>query len=222
MQRGADMDTSTGSSTPRFVLVVGLEEGPEAERVLNAACSFARSIAGAELHLVHAVDPDSTAALAGAEVQDVALVRDRALSSGRAYLDEKAKSAQRKGGVTVIGHLRTADAARAIVQTAASTDADLVVVGTHDRKGVSRWVLGSVAERVMRDAACPVLVVRPKHHAVARAPEIEAPCVDCLRVQRVTSGKQIWCARHSAHHPTPHLHYEVPQGFGEGSSLIRP
>jgi nucleotide-binding universal stress UspA family protein len=40
--------------------------------------------------------------------------------------------------------------------------ADLLVVGTHGRKGVSHLLLGSVAERLVRTAHCPVLVVRPE------------------------------------------------------------
>jgi nucleotide-binding universal stress UspA family protein len=52
------------------------------------------------------------------------------------------------------------DPAPAIVKAAASLSADLIVIGTHGRKGFSRVFLGSVAEIVLRDAPCPVLVVR--------------------------------------------------------------
>ena len=47
-----------------------------------------------------------------------------------------------------------------IVDVARSAEADLVVVGTHGRTGVAHAVLGSVAERVVRTAPCPVLTVR--------------------------------------------------------------
>jgi nucleotide-binding universal stress UspA family protein len=39
-------------------------------------------------------------------------------------------------------------------------DVGLIVVGSHGRQGISRWVVGSVAERIVRHADCPVLVVR--------------------------------------------------------------
>jgi nucleotide-binding universal stress UspA family protein len=200
---------------PRFVLVVGIDASPDADRILDAACAFARGIAGSELHLVHAVEPYET------EGFPVAEAYDRAVARGRSYLDEKARGAQARSGVTVIGHLRMSLATPAILQTATSTDADLVMVGTHDRKGISHWAFGSVAESVTRQAACPVLVLRPKHHATARTPEIEPPCDGCLRVQRESHGAKLWCARHAEHHPIAHLHYEMPQGFGEGSSIIR-
>jgi nucleotide-binding universal stress UspA family protein len=209
------MNSQDATSRSRFVLVVGVDASPDADRVLDAACTFARGIAGSELHLVHALEPYETESFSASEA------REGALAHGRAYLDEKARYAQARSGVAVVGHLRVALPIPAILQAAASTDADLVMVGTHDRTGLSRWVLGSVAESVVRDAACPVLVVRPKHHATARAPEIEPPCPDCVRVQAESKGATLWCARHAEHHPLAHLHYAMPQGFGAGSSLIQ-
>jgi nucleotide-binding universal stress UspA family protein len=57
--------------------------------------------------------------------------------------------------------------AQAITQVAADKDADLIVVGTHGRKGLTRMLMGSTAESLLRRSPCPVLVV--KHKAVARA-----------------------------------------------------
>lgn len=56
--------------------------------------------------------------------------------------------------------LRTGDPRDLIVQTAADVHADLIVMGTHGRRGVSRALLGSVAEGVLRHAHCPVLTIR--------------------------------------------------------------
>lgn len=54
--------------------------------------------------------------------------------------------------------------ANAIVEYARSIHADVIVVGTHGRDGVSRMLMGSVAEHVVRHAPCPVLVVRRNEH----------------------------------------------------------
>jgi nucleotide-binding universal stress UspA family protein len=56
--------------------------------------------------------------------------------------------------------LRTGDPRDLIVQTAVEVGADLIVMGTHGRRGVSRALLGSVAEGVLRHAPCPVLTIR--------------------------------------------------------------
>ena len=53
----------------------------------------------------------------------------------------------------------TAAAAPGIVDTARKLSADLIVIGTHGRTGLSRLMIGSVAERVVRTAPCPVLTV---------------------------------------------------------------
>ena len=52
-----------------------------------------------------------------------------------------------------------------LTQVASDKNADLVVVGTHGRTGLSRILLGSVAEATVRKAACPVLVIRPKNYS---------------------------------------------------------
>jgi nucleotide-binding universal stress UspA family protein len=63
-----------------------------------------------------------------------------------------------------------------ICALAASIDADLVVLGTHGREGLERWVLGSVAEEVVRRASCGVLVVRPRDFLDGQPlPAIEPP-----------------------------------------------
>ena len=56
------------------------------------------------------------------------------------------------------------DRGGAIIEYAKEVHADVIVVGTHGRSGMSRLLMGSVAERVVRGAPCPVLVVRPREH----------------------------------------------------------
>jgi nucleotide-binding universal stress UspA family protein len=67
----------------------------------------------------------------------------------------------RKAGVKASVLLREGDAvADQIVRTARSTKSDLIVMGTHGRRGLQKFFLGSVAERVVRTASCPVVTVR--------------------------------------------------------------
>jgi len=62
--------------------------------------------------------------------------------------------------VTLEYRLLEGDAATVIAETAQETDADLIVMGTQGRTGLTRLVMGSVAEEVLRRAPCPVLTVR--------------------------------------------------------------
>jgi len=55
---------------------------------------------------------------------------------------------------------RVGDAAKSILETAEEVGAELIVMATHGRTGISHFFLGSVAERVVREALCPVLTIR--------------------------------------------------------------
>jgi nucleotide-binding universal stress UspA family protein len=60
----------------------------------------------------------------------------------------------------VTEHVVLGDPASTIIDRALARSADLIVMGTHGRRGPSRFLMGSVAERVVRHAQCPVLTVR--------------------------------------------------------------
>jgi nucleotide-binding universal stress UspA family protein len=78
----------------------------------------------------------------------------------------------REAGAQVRFSQSAGDAAAEILSAAAAWPADLIVMGTHGRGGLERWILGSVAQAVLRNARCPVLTVgsarRDEHAAVAR------------------------------------------------------
>ena len=98
-----------------------------------------------------------------------------------------------------------------IVWLAAHLDADVIVLATHGRRGIKRLLMGSVAEKVVRLAGCPVIVVREKSHEPgARVPEIEPLCPECATKRVETGGAELWCARHSEHHVRAHVrHYDA-------------
>jgi hypothetical protein len=119
----------------------------------------------------------------------------------------------------VTGHIRIGGAARGIVELARELSADLVVVGSGQRRGMARALLGSVAEKVSREAPCPVLVVREK--AIPAWEQIEPPCPDCVQARGMSHGEKLWCARHSERRPRAHVHYETPSNYGMGSLTFR-
>lgn len=104
--------------------------------------------------------------------------------SGRDILDLKKKCFDDAGVMVnrVADRLRSAgfstststpddDARHAIVQAATEWPADLVVLGSHGRRGVDRFLLGSVAESVVRHVPCSVEIVRERH-AQGRGPRL--------------------------------------------------
>jgi len=120
---------------PAIESVLLATDGSEgAERAADHAVAVARAT-GARLHALTVGDDDGPAASAA----------DRA----------------REAGVDATAAARAGRPHETIEEYAAAHDADLVVVGTHGRTGVERVLLGSVAERVLRTATRPVLVVGP-------------------------------------------------------------
>jgi len=114
---------------------------------------------GAELHLVHVrviLDDPLMAEEKRLEVEKLVASTDAAT---RKTLDNELPS---KPGVTVQTHLvRSISAAEAIVETASDLGCELIVMGTHGRRGFRHLLVGSVAERVVRSVDIPVLTVRP-------------------------------------------------------------
>jgi nucleotide-binding universal stress UspA family protein len=83
--------------------------------------------------------------------------RDCVLSSMRAFAEPQHGA----GGVPLEFDVSEGNAATEILANAAATPTDLIVMGTHGRSGFERLLLGSVTEKVLRRAACPVLSVPP-------------------------------------------------------------
>ena len=107
----------------------------------------------------------------------------------------------------VLGHVRVAEPGREIAQLAADLEADLIVVGTHDRRGIERLLLSSVAQVVSRLAPCPVLIVRPKAIPVP-VPAIEPPCPRCVDARFASGGAELWCEQHRERHGQRHTYHQ--------------
>ena len=75
---------------------------------------------------------------------------------------QSARLQLQKAGFRTSFLIRQGPIAETILQVAAEIGADVIVMSTHGRSGVKRWLLGSIAERVVRHSDIPVLLVRPK------------------------------------------------------------
>lgn len=81
------------------------------------------------------------------------------------YVQQLAGRIEALSGLDVLYALRTGSPAEAILDYIHSHNIDLVVMATHGRTGLGRWVYGSVTEKVLRHASCNLLVVRPYNDA---------------------------------------------------------
>jgi len=90
----------------------------------------------------------------------------------RRFCSETARafSAAITAGTPVDVMVHVGEPARDILESAASLRADVIVMGTHGLSGFEHLLLGSVAEKVLRKAACPVLTVPPRAHATSSLP----------------------------------------------------
>jgi nucleotide-binding universal stress UspA family protein len=84
---------------------------------------------------------------------------ERSHKDALGYL-EQVRQTQAPPGLPLRSRVLEGDVAEAIVDTAAAEAVNLIVMSSHGYSGVTRWMLGSVAEKVLNSAACPVLVIR--------------------------------------------------------------
>jgi nucleotide-binding universal stress UspA family protein len=80
----------------------------------------------------------------------------------------------KQAGVEASSEVRFGNPAEEIIQYAHDIKADLIAMCTHGRSGFARWAYGSVADRVLHTAACPVLLVRANNTNVSREPRDRA------------------------------------------------
>jgi nucleotide-binding universal stress UspA family protein len=137
------------------VILVPVDFSANAEQALDYACELAAKL-GATVHMVHAIVTLPSAL-------QVALTEDIVQNLVNAHIEALEKlAATRQGASFGKATVEVGDPRDTIVAAVKKTDADLIVMGTHGRRGLSRVVMGSVAEDVIRHAPCPVLTVREK------------------------------------------------------------
>lgn len=143
-------------------ILVAVDGSSASGKGLREAIRLARA-ESAQLFIVHVVDEfQAFAALDGLAAAPAADLLPALREGGKRIL-ARAKASADKQGVrarTVLREVLGGPAAQPIVREAKKAGADLIVLGTHGRRGVRRLVLGSDAEQVVRTASVPVLLVR--------------------------------------------------------------
>jgi nucleotide-binding universal stress UspA family protein len=140
-------------------IVVPVDFSTHADRAIDYAMAMGTHF-GACVELFHVVEDPFGSGGWGSEVyvSDLDGLRERAVEEARNRLDAR-RTAIRAGDVPLVATVRMGHVAQTIVDYAKEVAADLIVMGTHGRTGVAHFIIGSVAERVVRVAPCPVLTV---------------------------------------------------------------
>ena len=150
---GSSRDVAPGTAR-KLLLATDLSEASE------SATDEAFELAGrleAQLLVVSVIDPGSLLMPGGRFRARVDQVREKREQQAQALVERG-----RELGIEVSFLVWTGDPGDMIVSAAEAEKVDMVLVGSHGRGPVGRLFLGSVSEHVVRNAPCPVLVVRPR------------------------------------------------------------
>ena len=198
-----------------YTLLVGVDFSESADRALQEAFAQASQRTNAEVHVLSALPVASDEARYAVSVYtalDEAPLLDTAIQRLRAHVElqlEKFRLAYPAAqlGFRIVSHAHVATAAHSIVQLASDIGADLIVIGTHNPKGIERLLLGSVAESTVRNARCPILVIPPPPKSEPEV-TITPACPECVQARFASAGKEFWCAQHSQRHGRRHTYHQ--------------
>lgn len=148
-------------------ILVPVDGGPTSERGLEEAIKLAR-LTGARLRLIHVLEQFLYAAGMDGFVVTADLIADVALAGEKLLTDLRRRV--EAAGVPVDSGLLESQSGRVcdpVIAEAKKWGADLIVIGTHGRRGADRFFMGSDAELILRLADSPVLLVRSPERATS-------------------------------------------------------
>jgi nucleotide-binding universal stress UspA family protein len=144
-------------------IFVPLDGSGLAEKALPHAVALAKGLKLAvQLVRFYRLPPDAFVVADGVIAPGSAQFRGAMHKEAESYLDGKVETLRAEGLDRVIGTAMEGDAASEIIDLAAKTAHSLIAMSTHGRSGIGRWLLGSVAEKVLQHSRAPVLLIRAR------------------------------------------------------------
>lgn len=137
-------------------VLVPVDGSKGSSKALHLTAEIAKKF-GAKVFLLFAVEPPGMLYPPGLSYVDL---MENTTKWGREIVGEAAERLQEEGLTQVEQHVREGHPAQVILEAAQEWAIDLIVMGTHGRRGLDRMLLGSVAEEVVRLSQVPVLTVR--------------------------------------------------------------
>jgi nucleotide-binding universal stress UspA family protein len=143
-------------------IIVPLDGSALAEKILPHVVTLAKNLK-LEVQLLRMFEPPPNAYVVadGVIAQGPTPYREAMQKEAELYLAGKVDQLRAEGLDRVIATAIEGDAAGEIVDIARRTDHNLIAMCSHGRSGIGRWLLGSVAEKVVQHSRDPVLVIRP-------------------------------------------------------------
>jgi nucleotide-binding universal stress UspA family protein len=219
------MITSSDSAKP-FTVLVGVDYSESSALALTCGVAETLLHRPGQLHVVHVLPGTQSPSTGEATPIDEKRGREFGEELRRYIASVFATAPSPSDGELIehlTAHIRFSNTAESIAQLASDLEANLVVVGTHGHRGLSRLLLGSVAAGVVRLAPCPVLVVRPVGAPdAAKIPGIEPLCPRCAEARRSSGGQELWCEEHRQHHDRRHTYHFGALRSGHQSGLLVP
>lgn len=144
-------------------IFVPLDGSGLAEKALPHALALAKKLKLAvQLLRVYTMPSDAYIVADGVIAQGSAQFKDAMHKEAESYLEGKVETLRAEGLDDVIGTAMEGDAASEIIDLAAKTANSLIAMSTHGRSGIGRWLLGSVAEKIIQHSRAPVLLIRAR------------------------------------------------------------
>lgn len=143
--------------TPTRHVVVAYDFSEHGQAVLDRAIALASRAPFHALHFVCVLDPKKK----HVDYQYADRVREQLTE----HITHAFRGVEAAEDINFFIHARIGSPATEILSLAQEVGADLIFIGTHGYTGIKHLMLGSVAEHVVREAQCPVMVVRPKGYA---------------------------------------------------------
>ena len=161
-------------TSPVSPVVVGYDFSHSANAALHRAVTLAARAPFHVLHVVCVIDPKeavpSIPSYNGIDDMYAARVQEALAAEIQCELDKSVVQSR----VHFFVHVRIGKPAREILELAREVGADLIIVGSREVSGLERLLVGSTAERVVREAGCTVEVARPKQYPEVELLPIEA------------------------------------------------
>lgn len=186
--------------TRPFAIVVAVDGSELSETVLEHALAEARRRPAHELHVLRVLDVGHKGHRDLDRSGDLDALHQELEREIEYAVTNLSGSPEEIAGWRIRSHVIAGVPDEEIAELAADVRADLIVVGRHGDRGRRHLSIGSVPERLLRQARCPVLVIQPPDYGEPDEAMAES-CSACAEARRETDGETWFCAEHAGDWP---------------------